>query len=126
MATLSKWDVLRVSPPGVGHTKFAVCICPERRWFFYINSNKPFGRKSAAAAVTIAAFEAHFLRKSDSFLDVAVVVELDEVHVRIALNSSNNHLGRLLPAVRSRVVASVRSVNVLEPSHREAVLDGEA
>src|SRR5580692_5445392 len=100
MEALAKWDVLRVLPPGVGHSKFAVCICPVRLWFFYINSERPFGRKAKEAAVIIASFQATFLHKSESFLDVAIVVALTEDVVSAALKDDRNHCGSLPPTIK--------------------------
>jgi hypothetical protein len=126
VSDLLKWDVLRVLPPGVGHNKFAVCICPRRLWFFYINSKRPFGRKSAAAAIRLASFEATFLRQAESFLDVSIIIALAPEVVAAALADDRARCGPLLPGVRRSVIASTNQYNVLEPAHRAAVLDGDS
>jgi hypothetical protein len=73
----------------------------------------------------MSSFEGQFLRKNESYFDVSVVISLDSGCVTEALGRDDGHLGPLLPAVKLRVVGSVRASNVLEPSHREAVLQNE-
>jgi hypothetical protein len=125
VTTLSKWDVLRVTPPGVGHTKFAVCICPIRLWFFYINSERPSGRKRAPLAIEMMPFQGQFLRKA-SFLDTTQCPDLDRSVIEKAVANQSDCLGPLLPSIRSLVVACVRQHGVLEPAQARAVLEGEA
>ena len=125
MPQLAKWDVIRVLPPGVGHDKFAICICPRRLWFFYINSKKPFGRKASTAAISIASYEATFLRQPESFLDVAIVIALTAEIVSVALDDIRRHCGTLPPRIKLSVIASTKQYDVLEPIYRDAVLEGE-
>lgn len=113
-----------MSPPGVGHGKFAVCICPHRLWFMYINSDRPQGRRRAQIAITIAAFEAHFLSKT-CYLDTTDFPNLSSAVVNAALAVQKNCLGILPPSIRISVVATVRTHGVLEPEKRRTVLDGE-
>src|SRR6202012_3344602 len=101
--------------------KYAICGCPERLWFFYINSEKPFGRKSAAIAIRLTSYDLHFLTKSESFLDVSILIPLDASCVAEALVEAKNRLGPVSPTLRAQIVAATRSSNVLEPRHREAV-----
>ena len=122
--SLAKWDVLRVDPSGVGHTKFAVCLCPDRLWFFYINSEPPPGRKAAALAIPIEAFQARFLRKA-SYLDTAVVVDLPSAVVSAAL-VPDHHLGPLMPTLRTAVEAAVSNSPVLTDYQRGIILGSSA
>jgi 1,2-phenylacetyl-CoA epoxidase PaaB subunit len=116
-------------PAGPTARSWAYKICRLRltrtTWFFYINSNKPFGRRSAEAAICLTAFDLHFLSKPESFLDVSVMIGLAAGCISSALQNARDRLGRVPPRVQSWVVQSVGVSNVLEPKHREAVLEEE-
>ena len=125
MEPLRKWDVLRVLPPGVGHPKYAVCICPVRFLFFYINSAPSFGRKRRSACLVLPAYAATFLRKEESFLDTGDLVPLPGSVVETALADAAARVGSLAPSLRESTVALAARCGVLEPAELAIVVANE-
>lgn len=123
-AILQKWDVLRAWPPNVGHSKYAVCVCPNTPLFFYINSEPPPFRRAKAIAIQLEAWQATFLTKP-CFLDTAELIQLPTATIAQALATPSDCLGPVSPTVRALVVGCVSANNVLTAAQKAIVLLGE-
>lgn len=123
-----KWDVLRIwcahlVPP---HYKYCICIDWDQKWFFYINSEKPYSRKAQQHAVEVSNFEIVRLHKNPSYIDTTTMItNIDSIHAIAADGNQEQILGPLLPTVRQRIVDAVRAHGALDPDYETAVLLGE-
>jgi hypothetical protein len=120
---LKKWHVLHVwcsdlLPP---HHKFCICICPERHWYFFINSDPPYSRRAREFVVEIANFELHFLRR-DSFVDTTVIQVMPEGDIISAASKEDGRRGFLLPSLRKRICEAVEAHGVLPPDQYATVI----
>jgi hypothetical protein len=87
----------------------------------FINTDPPAFRKARAVAVEVSSFEATFLQHT-SFIDTTKLMVLDDEVVVAALADPNRSAGRLMSAVRDRIVNMVASHDVLPEEERRAVI----
>lgn len=92
---------LRITPP---HDKFVICVCPEREWFFFINS-KP--RHEADAQVRIEPYQLAFL-DHPSWVDTSKIVTFLSDELVPAKRDRRRHKGPLSPMLRQRIKRVVR------------------
>ncbi len=92
------------------HDKFAVCVCPKRKWFFFINS-EPRKRKPDAQ-VEIRTYELASL-DHDSWIDTSSIKSFSDAELIPAKRDRNRHKGTLSPAVRLKIKKAVREHNRL-------------
>lgn len=103
------------------HDKFCICICPLRRWFFFINSEPPQFRRAREAAVEIQNFELLFLRHL-SFVDTTSLAAFSADEVETALADSKRQHGPLPPMLRERIKAAMDLHAALTQEERAAVV----
>ncbi|MBB99025.1 MAG: hypothetical protein CML67_05755 [Rhodobacteraceae bacterium] len=123
---MQKWEVIRIYCDHLPepHDKFCICICPENRWFMFINSRPPMYRKARDMAVSIESHEALFLGHL-SFVDTTKLQDdIPDDLVDNALGDPNRNHGVLAPFVRNRIIEGVGSHEVMEPNHRAKVIEG--
>jgi hypothetical protein len=121
---LQKWDILHVwcSDLRPAHYKFCICICPERLWFYFINSELPYSRKAREVAVSISNFELHCI-KHESFVDTTALAKLALDEFVKAASSEDGRRGSIPPSLRKRICEAAESHNVLNAEELQAVLD---
>lgn len=123
---MQKWDVIRVFCDFLvrPHDKFCICICPDQLWFMFINSNPPEFRKARGLAVEIANHEAMFLGHT-SYVDTTMLqTEIPAHLVERALRDEGRRHGGLAPFLRTRIIEGVAAHEVMEPAHRDKVIEG--
>jgi hypothetical protein len=121
---LRKWDIIRVFRPDLTqpHDKFCICICPNREWFLYINSQPPKFRKRRQAAVTVASWEVMCLVKT-SYIDTASMIDdLPKDHLALALSDHNRQHGPLAPSIRDKIRMAVNAHGVFTQEQTVAVV----
>ena len=99
--------------------KFALCVCPTRRWFFLINS-EPWEKK-ADAQVEIQSFELAALSQN-SWVDTSRIVAFQQSELLPALRDRNRYKGQLSNAVRLRIKTVVHGHGYL-PAGQKAVAE---
>ncbi|MBL4871887.1 MAG: hypothetical protein JKY41_00450 [Rhodobacteraceae bacterium] len=121
---MQKWDVVRIYCDDLRtpHDKYCICICPERNWFYFINSEKPEFRKSRELAVSIESYEAVFLNRT-SYVDTTTIQKFHSDQLNDCKSDNDRQCGPLLPAVRARIQVAVGSHNALNAAEVAAVLN---
>lgn len=89
----------------------------------FINSEPPQFRKARELAISIENYEATFLSHT-SYVDTtklqsAIPLEL----VEEALNAVDRKHGLLAPSIRGRIIEAVKGHEVMEPGHKEKVIN---
>lgn len=97
------------------HYKFAVCVCPENNWFFFINSEPWTFKPDAQVLVKHTELE---VLNHDSYIDTAMFCFFRHVDVENA-----DHKGRLPNTVMKRIRDSVEKHGHLPGIHREIVMN---
>jgi hypothetical protein len=87
----------------------------------FINSEPPAFRKARALAIQVSSFEATFLQHM-SYIDTTKLMVLDEGVISAALADPDRSAGRLMTAVRDRIVGMVGSHQVMPEEERLAVM----
>lgn len=72
-------------------------------------------------AVEVSSFEATFLQHT-SYIDTTKLMVLDEAVVAAALADPDRSAGRLMAAVRDRIIGMVGSHEVMSEDERRAVM----
>jgi hypothetical protein len=125
---LLKWHLIRVWFPEFQpkHFKYCICICPERRWFYFINSDPPLYRKARELALAVSRFEVTPL-KHDSYIDTTDLVQApDDGRVKTALADPDCCYGFISPSLKKKIMAAVAAHEALPEEQEDAVLfDGE-
>jgi hypothetical protein len=121
---LQKWHIAHVwcaelNPP---HHKLCICICPERHWYYFINSDRPYSRKAREVVLEVTSFELHCIQH-DSFIDTTVLQKLPPEAVTAAVATENGRRGAVPPFLRRRIVETVDGHKVLPPDELEAVMN---
>lgn len=128
-AILLKWQLIRIWFPELQpkHDKYCICICPKRRWFYFINSNPPFARRAKELALTVSKVEVTPLTKDFSYIDTTVLEEVpDDGRIKTALGNPNCCYGFISPTLRKRIMEAVAAHEALSEEQEDAVLfDGE-
>lgn len=125
---LKKWHLVRLwfKELRPQHFKYCICICPKRKWFFFINSDPPLFRKARELALEVSSFEVTPLRK-DSFIDTTDLIAVpDDGRVEDALKEDGDgHYGAISPSLKKKLLEKVREHNALTDEQRTAILAGE-
>ncbi|MBL4805970.1 MAG: hypothetical protein JKY31_01620 [Rhodobacteraceae bacterium] len=122
---MKKWDVVRIYCGFLKqpHDKYCICICPERRWFYFINSEPPQFRKARALAISIENYEAVFLNRV-SYVDTTKVEKnLDTDSIDQAITDQDRHCGAIMPTIRERIRGAVGQHNVLTEEELSLIMD---
>jgi hypothetical protein len=122
---LKKWEVVRVWRPDLDrpHDKFCICLCWEKRWFFYINSNPPKFRKAREVAVQVENYEALFLHHT-SYIDVSSIIsDLPEQELLAALADEKRCHGALSPSLIGTIIPNVQLSASLTESEKFIILN---
>ncbi len=95
-----------INPPK---DKFAICLCPERRWFFFINS-KPWWPPETQVEI-----KTHELRclDRDSWVDTSKIVQLSASEIADARGDNRRRKGELSPMLRIKLRKTVESSETL-------------
>lgn len=125
---MEKWEVLRIFCDYLPepHDKFSICICPERNWFFWIDSEPPFGRRAREVVLEVPVYWAsHFLRHP-SYVDTTKMRRIPNDLALAAWNETNGELyprrhGRIITAFRDAILAAVETHEVLNSEELAAV-----
>jgi len=96
---------------------------PIRYWFFFINSDPPYGRKARQVAVHISNFELQCITH-DSYVDTTWLAPIPAEEVGKAMASEEHRRGSVPPFLRTRICEAAQSHNVLTADQRAAVLEG--
>lgn len=121
---MQKWEVLRVFCDFlvVPHDKFCICLCPDRLWFFFFNTNPPQFRKAREFAVRVESFEAIFLTHT-SFVDTTTVERVDGRLVATAMEQSDRRHGTLSPNLQAKIIYAAQSHGALNEEELAVILD---
>ena len=87
------------------HDKFTVCVCPTRKWFFFINS-KP-RTLSPDAQVPIHDYELDCL-DHDSWIDTSKIISFSEAELVSARRDRQRHKGPLSNVIKLRLKKRIR------------------
>jgi hypothetical protein len=122
----SKWDVILIWRADLQPTpkdKFCICLCPERFWFYYINTKPPKARKSKKCSIRLDSSEVYGLTHA-SYIDITSIVCIPESDICDALADEKRRKGSLIPEIRERILSAVQNNGVLTPAQRAVVLEG--
>jgi hypothetical protein len=122
---LLKWHLLRIWFPESRpkHYKYCICICPKRRWFFFIDSEPPFARKAKEIALPVSSYEVTPLTR-ECYIDTTVLVEVpDDGRIQAALADDKCHYGFISPSLKKRILEAVNAHSALTAEERAAVLE---
>ena len=92
------------------HDKFTVCVCPDRKWFFFINS-KPRAM-SPEAQVPVRDYELDCL-DHDSWIDTSKIIRFSEAELVHAKRDRQRHKGPLSNAIKLRIKKKIGEHGVL-------------
>lgn len=122
---MQKWEVIRVHCSFLAnpHDKFCICICPDNNLFIFINSEPPQFRKARALAVSIENYEATFLSHTSYIDTTKLQSSIPPELVQEALAETDRNHGLLAPSIRQRIIETVESHEVMEPLHKEKVVN---
>lgn len=117
---LSAGDVILIDCQNLKnpHDKFAICVCPTRKWFFFINS-KP-NVFTPEAQVPIRSYELACL-DYDSWVDTSKVISFSDSELIPAKRDKRRHKGALSNAVKLRIKKAVRIHGLLAEIYAESV-----
>jgi len=104
--------------PHIGHDKFALCVCPGKLFFFYINTKSRF--PANAQAQVLGKIELPFLGHT-SYVDTSQVHTFLEHAIREALTA-----GKVWTTPRSvvlRVLEVMNAHDLLPPKTMKAIND---
>jgi hypothetical protein len=121
---LEKWHAYHIwcaeyLPP---HHQKCICVCAEREWFLFINSEPPQGRKSREFAIELSSHEAHFLTRT-SYVNPTPKIFHDN-RVNDSLADSQNCFGSVGPSLTARLKTMI-SVNPTLTDEQKAVILGD-
>lgn len=121
----NKWDIIRVFRPDLlrPHDKYCICICPRRKWFFYINSEPPRFAKAAEYAITVQNYQITCITHVSYIDTTSMVDDLPEAQLSEALADVNRQHGSLSPTLRKAIISAAVAHGVLEPEKLAAVLE---
>lgn len=89
----------------------------------FINSEKPQFRKAKELCVSIENYEATFLSHT-SYVDTTKLQSaIPHELVQEALADNDRNHGLLAPSIRQRIIEAVQSHEVMEPSHKNSVIN---
>jgi hypothetical protein len=121
---LKKWHIAHVWFPDLlpPHHKYCICICPERHWYFLINSAPPYTRRARDVVVVIDNFELHCIQHT-SYVDTTTLVCIPAEQIIGAIAVEEGRRGALPPFLRQRICEAVDTHGVLTPDEIAAVLN---
>ena len=121
MTMLSPGDVILIfcQKLKVPKDKFTICVCPERKWFFFINS-KPRPLKPESQ-VPIHDYELPCL-DHDSWVDTSKIISFSDSELIPAKRDKRRHKGSLSNALKLRIKKLVRDHERL-PGHQAQVVE---
>ena len=99
-----------IEPP---HDKFCVCVCPDRRWFFFINSEP---RKSNVGQVPVLPRDLDCL-DHESYIDTTKIVTFTTNEL-----SRAQRKGAINPTIKLKIKMAVQAHGIL-PAKQVQVVD---
>ena len=124
---LEKWHFYKIWCPELlpPHSKFCLCVSPEKRWFLFVNSSPAASRKARQFDVVLNNFQLAFL-DHESYLPTAAIKTFYDDRVVEALKDPRNLLGPIPPSLKKQVLQLIANNPVLKDGEREMILDGES
>ena len=104
-----------INPPK---DKFVVCVCPQRRWFFFINS-EPW--KPPETQIRLTTNDLDFLAH-ESWLDTSRISCMTEVELNEALGEPGRSKGTLGESVRAKLVNAIENSMTLPKGQIDILL----
>ena len=98
-----------IKPP---HDKFCVCICPKRRWFFFINSEP---RRANIGQVAVLPRDLACLDHK-SYIDTSKILTFSSGEL-----SKAQHKEGINPTIRLKIRLAVQAHGVLQTTQAQVV-----
>jgi hypothetical protein len=115
--TPTKWHVIRVwcSKLNSPHDKYCICVCPQRHWYYFINSDPPIPKKARDVVLKIEKYLLPFL-SHDSFVDTTVLQKsLPRDELTRSWGDKKRYMGVLSPQLQIKLKKTAAAHGVLSP-----------